>query len=201
MTKRVAQFINIIFHPFLIPTLGYFIFFHSGFYFSILSWEAKRMVLLITFFSTGILPVLCLALASLHPKVNLSAETVSQRSLPLIFATIAYYTGYFLLNHIKAYPVMQIFMLAAVIVIVLLLMLSLKWKISSHMAAFGSLTGALIALSFRTGTNPFWTIVFVIMASGITGWAQLYLNKNKLWQLEVGYITGFAVLYLVIYFI
>ncbi|MDD2381291.1 MAG: phosphatase PAP2 family protein, partial [Mariniphaga sp.] len=79
--------------------------------------------------------------------------------------------------------------------------ISLKWDVSSHMAALGSLLGVLLALAFRTGTNPVWAIVLVLLTSGIVGWSRLYLNRNKPWQLTAGYATGFIVLYLVIYLI
>lgn len=69
------------------------------------------------------------------------------------------------------------------------------------MAAMGGLTGALLALSFRTGNNPLWAIVTVIVASGVLATARLVLEKNKLWHLEAGYTLGFTILYLVIYFV
>jgi hypothetical protein len=69
------------------------------------------------------------------------------------------------------------------------------------MAAIGGLTGALLALSFRTGTNPVWAIVVVIVASGLVATSRLILEKNKLWHLEAGYTLGFVTLYLVIYLV
>ncbi|RIH65643.1 hypothetical protein D1164_08240 [Mariniphaga sediminis] len=201
MTKKLAQIISFIFHPALVPTLGFLLLFHSGFYFSFLNWEAKRFILLIVLFSTAILPLLAVALLALNPKFNLVFETGSQRALPMLFSAVFYYMGYVLLGRVNAYPVFKILLIASVLVIVGLLLVSLKWNISSHMAALGGLTGALLSLSFRTGTNPIWIIVAVILASGLVATAQLFLGRNKLWHLEAGYVFGFSVFYLVIYFI
>ena len=156
---------------------------------------------MVVLFSTGILPLLTMALLAINPKFELSFDTGSQRALPLLLSSVSYYLGYFLLNRINAYPVFKIFLIASVLVIVVLLILSLKWKISSHMAAMGGLTGALLALSFRTGTNPVWAIVMVIVLSGLVATARLKLEKNKLWHLEAGYAIGFVTLYLIIYFV
>jgi len=156
---------------------------------------------MVVLFSTGILPLLTMALLAINPKFELSFDTGSQRALPLLLSSVSYYLGYFLLNRINAYPVFKIFLIASVLVIVVLLVLSLKWKISSHMAAMGGLTGALLALSFRTGTNPVWAIVMVIVLSGLVATARLKLEKNKLWHLEAGYAIGFVTLYLIIYFV
>jgi hypothetical protein len=201
MAKKFAQIISLIFHPVLIPTLGFILLLNSGFYFSFITWEAKRFLLMVVLFSTGILPLLSMALLAINPKFELSFETGNQRALPLLISSLSYYLGYFLLNKINAFPIFKIFLIAPVLVIVILLVLSLKWKISSHMAAIGGLTGALLALSFRTGTNPVWAIVSVFVASGLVASARLKLEKNKLWHLEAGYALGFVTLYLIIYFV
>lgn len=201
MARTVAQIISVILHPVLLPTLGFLLLFHSGFYFSYLNWEAKRLVLLVVLFTTAILPLLAMSVLAINPRFKLSFETGSQRALPLMFSSVFYYVGYMLLNRLNAFPVLKVVMIASVLVLLALMLASLKWKISSHMAALGGLTGVLLALSFRTGVYPVWAIITVITASGLAGTAQLFLEKNKLWHLEAGYALGFTFLYLTIYFI
>ncbi len=201
MARRFAKIVSFVFHPVLIPTMGFFLLFNSGFYFSFVSWEAKRLVLLIVLFSTAIMPLLAMSVLAINPKFRLSFETGSQRALPLFLSSVFYYMGYMLLSRLNAFPILKVSMIASVLVVLALLIASLKWKISSHMAALGGLTGVLMALSFRTGTYPAWAIVTVILVSGLTGTAQLILEKNKLWHLEAGYALGFTFLYLVVFFI
>lgn len=201
MANKLAKIIALVFHPVLIPTLSFFLLLNSGFYFSFLSWEAKRIILLIVLFSTAIMPLLAMSVLALHPKFSLSFEKGSQRALPLFLSSIFYYMGYLLMNRLNAYPILKVIMIASVLVVLGLLVISLKWKISGHMAALGALTGSLLALSFRTGIYPMWIIIAVILATGLTGSAQLILKKNKLWHLEAGYALGFSLLYLVIWYI
>jgi hypothetical protein len=200
MTRKIAQFISLLLHPVLIPTLGFFLLFQSGFYFSYINWEAKRIVLIIVLFTTAILPLLAMSILAMNPRFRLSFETGNQRAMPLLFSSIFYYLGYLLLSRINAFPILKFMMIASVLVIISLMIISLKWKISSHMAALGGLTGALLALSFRTGINPVWAIITVILATGLAGSAQLSLGKNNLWHLEAGYALGFTLLYLTIFF-
>jgi multisubunit Na+/H+ antiporter MnhC subunit len=190
-----------IFHPLVIPTMGFILFFYSGFYFSLLSWEARRLVLLVVFFSTALLPLLAVAVMALNSRQEQQVESPVRRILPLLFSSFFYYLGYLLLHRMDAYPVFQAFLLASIFIQFILMLLSFKWRISWHMAAWGGLTGAFLALSFRTGTNPVWAIILAVLASGITGWSRLALEKNKLWQLEAGYAVGLVVLYLFIYFL
>jgi hypothetical protein len=199
--KKAAQIISILFHPVLLPTLGFVLLFNSGFYFSYLSWEAQRYVLLVVLFTTAILPLLGVALLSLRSNFDLSLKKNNDRILALLFTAVFYYLGFLLLGRIKAFPIFKVILLASVLVTIAILLLSLKWKISAHMAALGSLTGVVFALAFRTGINPFFPILLLILASGLTGTSRLILEKNNLPQIATGYMLGFLIVYLIIYFV
>lgn len=201
MATKFAKIISIIFHPVLIPTLGFLLLFNSGFYFSMLNWDAKRIVLLVVLFSTCILPLISVAILALNPKFDISMEKSQDRVIPLLSSAIFYYVGFVLLGRMEAFPVFKLFLVASVLVIIALLLISFKWKISNHMAAVGGMTGTIFALSFRSGINPIWSILAVTIISGVIGTARLILNKHNLNQILVGYCLGFSVLYLTIYFI
>lgn len=201
MSEKIAKIVSIVFHPVLVPTLGLFLMLYSGFYFSMISWEAKRFILLVVLFSTGILPMLTVAVLALNPRFDINMRNSRDRIVPLLFSSTFYYLGYMLLNKVKAFPVFKVFMIASVLVIIVLLLVSFKWKISSHMAALGAMAGTFFAFSFRSGVNPVGPIVLIILVSGIVGSARLILNKHNLWQIAAGFFSGFLILYLVIYFV
>jgi len=201
MSEKIAKIISIVFHPVLVPTLGMLVLLNSGFYFTMLSWEAKRFILLVFLFSTGIMPMLTVAVLALNPKFNVNMPNSRDRIIPLLFSSAFYYLGFMLLNKMRAFPVFKVFMIASALVIVVLLVVSFSWKISSHMAALGALAGTFFALSFRSGVNPVWSIVGIVVVSGIVGTARLILKRHNIWQIAAGYFSGFLILYLVIYFI
>lgn len=200
MPVKLAKIISIIFHPILLPTLGFLLLFISGFYNSMLTAEAKRYILLVIFFSTATLPMLSIAVLAFNPNFNFLMPASSDRIVPLLFTSVFYYIGFVLLGQIHFLPVFKLFMIASVLLIIMLLLVSFKWKISIHMAAIGAVTAMFFALSFRTGVNPKSAIVILILISGLIGTAHLILNKSNILQLVAGYILGFAVLYPVIYF-
>ena len=201
MSEKIARIISVIFHPVLIPTIGMFLLMNSGFYFDLLLWEAKRFVLLVVFFTTCILPMLSVAVLSLNPRFDINMPGNRDRLIPLLSASVFYYLGFILLRKVQAVPEFRLFMLASVLVLVALLVVSLKWKISNHMAAIGGLSGTLFALSFRNGVNPVYSVLIVVLLSGLIGTARLILGKHDLKQLLAGYGLGFIVLYLVLYFV
>lgn len=156
---------------------------------------------MVVLFTTGIMPLLSVALLALKPKFDLSLNKINDRMLVLLFTSGFYYLGFILLNKIKAYPIFKLILIASALIIIVLLIVSLKWKISSHMAALGGITGAVLALAFRTGINPVYSVLALILIAGLTGSSRLILQKNSLAQIFAGYFLGIIIMYLVIYFV
>lgn len=138
---------------------------------------------------------------ALSPGFNFKMDSHTNRIKPLFFAAIYYYLGYYLLRGITIYPVFRVFLITSVIVIVLLMIISFKWKISIHMAGIGGLTGTILAISFRMGINPLLLIIIIILVAGVVGSSRLYLKKNSLAQLITGFGIGLGILYLAVYFV
>lgn len=201
MSVKLAKFVSIIFHPVLLPTLGFLLLFVSGFYDSMLTTDAKRFILLVIFFSTATLPMLAIVIISLNSKFDVLMPNSRERIIPLLFTSVFYYIGFILLGRIHFIPMFKLYMIASVFLIVALLLISFKWNISIHMAATGALTATFFALSFRGGVNPVNAILIMVLVSGLVGTARLVLNKNSLLQVAAGYVLGFIILYPVIYFL
>jgi membrane-associated phospholipid phosphatase len=201
MNERLARIISIVFHPVVIPTLGMLLLLNSGFYFSMLSWEAKRFILLVVFFTTSILPMLTVSILALNQRFDINMNKSTDRIIPALSASVFYYIGFVLLGRVSIFPVLKLFMLASVLVIIVILIVSFKWKISVHMAAMGSLAGTFFALSFRKGINPMYALLIIILVSGLVGTARLALKKHDIWQIVAGFGLGFLILYGVVYFL
>ena len=201
MSVKLAKFVSIIFHPVLLPTLGFLLLFVSGFYDSMLTTDAKRFILLVIFFSTATLPMLAIVIISLNSKFDVLMPNSRERIIPLLFTSVFYYIGFILLGRIHFIPMFKLYMIASVFLIIALLLISFKWNISIHMAATGALTATFFALSFRGGVNPVNAILIMVLVSGLVGTARSVLNKNSLLQVAAGYVLGFIILYPVIYFL
>lgn len=201
MPEKIAKIISVVFHPVILPFLGFLLLLGSGLYSAMLTSDARNYILLVVFFSTATLPMLSIAMLALNPRFDVLMPNSRDRIIPLLFSSVFYYIGYILLSRIHFLPVFKLFMIASVLIIVLLLLISFKWNISIHMAAVGSLTATFFALSFRAGVNPVVAIITIVLLSGLIGTARLIMNKNSLPQIAAGYILGFIILYPVIYFL
>lgn len=196
-----AKVISILFHPLLIPTLGFFLLFISGFYFSILPWNFKKYILIVVFGSTCLLPAVSIWLLSFSQKFDIKMEQNTDRVMPLIISSIFYYAGYLILKKLPVFPIYTLFIIASILVQIALLLISLRWKISAHLAAIGGLLGGFMGLAFRLQENPLLILIFLILVSGALGTARLILGKHTRAQIYAGFILGFLIMNGVILFI
>ncbi len=201
IANPVAKATSIIFHPLLIPTLGFFLLFNSGFYFSILPWSVKKFILLVVFLSTCVLPALSILLLSLNPRFDVNMEKNTDRVLPIMFSSIFYYAGYLVLQKVPIFPIYNFFMIASILVQIVLLIISLKWKISAHSAAIGGLVGGFFGLSFRLQENPLFMLISLVLIAGMVGSARLILGKHTSTQVYAGFLIGFIIMNAAILFI
>jgi hypothetical protein len=197
--KTSARIISVILHPAIVPTIGFLLLFYfTGSHYSLLDFRIKKFILIAIFFSTFLLPVLTIAIMALNPKFNYRMDNHKDRILPLLFSSIYYYLGYSLIKSLSMFPMIRAFLLASVILIIILLLISIKWKISNHTAAIGGFLGTLIAVSFRSADNPMWLLIGSVIAAGLVGSARIYLGKHTLAQVLAGLTLGFTTLYLAV---
>lgn len=191
---KLAQLISIIFHPLLIPTIGFLLLFNSGFYFALLPYKIEQYILLVVFISTFVLPLLSIGVLALRPGFDIKMEKSSDRILPLMFSSVFYYFGYLLLKKLPVFPIYTFFIVASILVQISLLLISLKWKISAHAAAIGGLLGGFFALSFRLFEYPLMILLFLIISSGLVASSRLILQKHSNAQVYAGFGLGFLIM-------
>ena len=125
-------------------------------------------------------------------------ENNRERLIPFFVTAILYFFCYYLLVRLGAPETITKFILAATTTVLILFLLSFKWKISAHMTGIGGLTGSLIAVSFRLGVNLEYFIIAAVIASGIIGYSRLALKAHKHNQIYLGWLTGLFLTILVI---
>jgi hypothetical protein len=197
----IARIASIIFHPLLIPTWGFLMLFNSGLYFTLISDANKKMVLGIVLLSTCIFPILSIGLLGLSSRFDTHMEKNTDRVLPLIFSSIFYYAGYLLLRHMPIFPIYGFFLIAAILIQIALMLVSLSWKISTHSAAIGGLLGGFLALSFLFHVYPFLILISLVLISGLVGTSRLILEKHTNIQVYSGFFLGFGIMNLLFFFI
>ncbi len=199
---NAAKVISYIFHPVLYPTLGLYLFFHSGTYLDTMNDEAKNFLYTILAFSTCILPLLSLPFFVYRRMIrNVEMDSRSERVIPMAVILVFYFIGYYMLSKLPLPVVLTGYVASVTGLAAITLLITLWWKISFHLIGTGGLTGSLIALSLRLDAGIQNYLMGVIILTGIVATSRMLLKAHSPWQIIIGFLVGFSVSFVWIYFL
>lgn len=201
MVKNMAKALSYIFHPLLIPSMGFLLLMNSGFYFTLISFQAKKYIMLIVVLSTLILPLISLSLMLVTTRFRLNLDKASDRIIPLLNTAIFYYLGFYFLGKLPVFPVYKLMLISSVLTIAILLFITIRWKISAHMAAIGGLIGIFLALALRLSFNASFLLSSLLLVAGLVGTSRILLEKHSPMQVYAGFLLGLVLNFMIILFI
>ena len=195
MLKKIALVFSIILHPLLMPTIGIAILLNSGSFPFEIPYSTKKILIILFCSGTCLLPLLMMPLFYMSRIISdIQLSVLKQRLLPISITLIFYLLTYLLMLRVPVYRFIHAFMLGSLLEVVVVLIISLKWKISIHMIALGGLTAFLFIFSFLHSINLFPYLILSIIASGIAGSSRLILNAHKPAEVYAGYVAGVIVM-------
>jgi hypothetical protein len=191
-----ARFISYLFHPLWMPLVGVWVIMTHYPEISFVKLPSR-----LVYFIGGVVSVFTI----LMPLITLLlmrafrlAESVmlyrrKERILPMSLSVVYYFVSYFFLKNLDIIPEPVIDLsLAAVVVVLFSLFITLYWQISLHLFSLGTLLGFFTAISFTYGVNFSGYIYLTAAVSGITAFARLELNAHTPSEVYAGFLTGFA---------
>ena len=194
----IPRFFSYIFHPVFMPLIGLFIILNSGIYSETIPANYSRFLLLIVFICDVLLPLSIIpALIYLKHLDNIYIDEKKQRLIPLFFTTICFYIGYYVIDKFTHSILINYFLLSATVVVLGILLISLFWKISIHMAGIGGLTGLIIILSKSYHIDMVILLCAAILITGTIASSRLALGTHTIFETFAGYIFGLAVILLI----
>lgn len=199
MTKKLTTIISYLFHPVFMPILGMALILFSGTYLSLLAFESKKAILIITGMFTILLPLSVLPFLKYYKLIT--SYTIPQRQerlIPFIMSLIFYSFAYALFRKLGVPFFLQHFIIAALVCLFLNLIIHLWWKISAHMIGIGGLLGLLSALSFLFNIDIQLYLMIIIIAAGLIGSSRLYLKSHSQSQIYAGFMLGYVTTFLVL---
>jgi hypothetical protein len=196
MERKIAIAISYLFHPLFAPLIGLFLVFNSTIYLNyILTEEAKKIIYILTFFNTFLLPF-SVALFFYKKKIisSFMAEDRNARLLLYLSVFIFYMTTFALFQKFFIPELIVRFILGAAISIFILFLLTLKWRISAHLTGVGGLCAMVVVLNEFFGGGDMY-FVPIILLSGVIGFSRLLLNAHRPVEVYVGFFIGFISVY------
>jgi membrane-associated phospholipid phosphatase len=185
-----ARVMSMVFTPFYLPLVGLialFIFSYMG----LLPWSYKLIVLAMVYLFTILLPTILIHVYRRYQGwdlIELGAK--ERRMVPYVISILCYFCCYYLMTMFRIPSFMARILLAALMIQIICALINVWWKVSTHTAAIGGVTGALIAFSFIFAFNPIWWLCFVLIIAGMVGSSRIILRQHSLSQVVTGFLVG-----------
>lgn len=96
------------------------------------------------------------------------------------------------------------FLFAGLILLLLLALITLKWKISIHAASIAALTGGMAALTFIAQPiinlkQIFFVNAVLLIFIGMVSFSRMYLKAHSATQILAGISLGFSLAFIVVF--
>jgi len=113
-----------------------------------------------------------------------------RRMVPYVISILCYFTCFYIMNILHLPHMLTSILMVALIIQILCAIINVWWKISTHTAAIGGVTGSLIAFSLLFNFNPMWWLCLTLIVSGFVGSSRMILRQHSLEQVASGFFLG-----------
>ena len=198
----LAKVISILFHPLLMPSYALLILFNSNTHYSFMPFEVKKVIYLIVFLCTFLIPVSLIPfLVNIKVVSGPELKNHRERIIPLAISTLSYYFAYHLLNRLSISTIdfIKIMVLASAVLIFVCLLITLRWKISAHLIGAGGLLAGIFFYASFFVEDFTWLLIGISLLAGIVAYARLKLQEHNSAQVYAGFLLGFTGMLVVLY--
>lgn len=193
-----ARVLSMVFTPFYLSLVGLIALFTFS-YLSLMPWAYKLTVLALVYMFTILVPTLLIHFyRNYHGWTLIELGKKERRVVPYLLSIVSYFVCYYVMHRFNIPHFMSNILMAALVIQILCALINVWWKISTHTAAIGGVTGALQAFSMIFGFNPIGWLCVVIILAGMVGTSRMILRQHSLRQVCYGFLLGLVAAYIVI---
>ena len=182
---RFASLVSWVISPIFVAPAAYFLIVLLGFRGDPARWD----YLLVLCLASTIVPILLIyGLKKIGKVSDYNITFREQRFLPLLVMVGVNALGYELMQQLAAPRIFTGILLFNAVNTVLILLITLQWKISIHLLTLAS-SIALLYLQF--GIVALWLLLLV----PVLMWSRIYLKAHTFMQTLIGGVIGFLIMY------
>ncbi len=194
-----ANFISIVFHPLIITSIACFIVFNSGHYISIIDSNIKTSIYFIFFVMTFLMPALLIPVLYYFNLISkIQTDSQKDRILSLFVVGVLYALSFYFMSRVVFPEILLKIVLSSVVLVFICMFISILHKLSLHTCGTGGLIALLFYLFSDFGLDIRFYLLISILISGLVGTARLMLRKHNSFQIYLGWIIGFIVVFIVL---
>lgn len=191
---KLSRILSLVMGPLLLPVYAILILLYGRTIMAYVPGRTKMFFILVVTLNTLIVPALFIGFLKTTGHISkLNLKDRSDRILPLLVTALCYaLCAYMVSSYMIGFLVRKI-MISGAVCILFAAVVSFFWKISLHMVALGGTLAILILLTVANiGFFQPWIIALVVI-SGLTASARLYLGRHTPLQVAAGFFAGFFI--------
>lgn len=187
--RRFAKFISSVTHP---PLLSIPTFIIINYY--LLGMNKSLGITLVCLIFAALIPVITSLILIKRMKIDIDITDRTKRTFPLLFAVGSYIIGFFVLYYLNAPSLTTALMFIYFSNTLIILFITLSWKISIH--AMG-VAGPTVALTYLFGYKG---VIFGFLIP-LVMWSRVKLNKHTTAQVLAGALLGLTLTAVQLYYL
>lgn len=198
--RGVAQSLSWALHPFVLPIYLLLLLF-SQTAFARFSTSLQIYLIGSVLLYGVVLPLFFILLLRLRGRLtNFRIEEQRERILPLMIGAICYMLCAVTIGRIESADFLRKFMVAAGCCELMCALVTMRWKISLHLTGMGSAVALLVVMNLLALPRMFVPLLVTIGASGLLASARLYLGRHTPLQVAAGFVGGFVLTLVALFF-
>ncbi len=196
-----ARMMSMLFAPFYLPVIGLIALYLFS-YLSFLPWQNKLFTLILVYAFTIFLPTMLIRTYHKYQGWgDTEKSTKERRMIPYVISILCYFCCFYLLSYFHTPHFVGSIVVASLMIQLTCAIINLWWKISTHSAAIGGVTGAVMAFAEIFNFNPTWWICLILLLAGLVGTSRVILKQHTLSQVVTGYLVGLACAFIAVLFL
>ena len=202
MNHKPAHFLSVLAHPIFINLVCLILLFflQPSLYYG-LPYTIKLYYITYIFLLTSIIPAISVLLLKYTGSIkSILLADRDDRIIPYVVTTSFYLFVYYnFRNNMLASSVLLGYLIACALIIFSVLLINFYSKVSIHMATLGALCGLVASSVWVAPIDIRWLLLFFILISGLVASARYSLGAHSIFQLYLGYVYGFFVMFVFLY--
>jgi len=183
--RRIADVISWIVSPVVVAPAVYIALVQLGFWNDVHS----LYYLIVLFLASTVVPILLISGLKKTGKISdFNISFREQRFMPLLVLVGVNALGYEFIQQVHAPRLLTGILLFNAINMILILLITLQWKISIHLF---TLTSSIALLFVQFGSVALWLLLLM----PVLMWSRIFLKAHNFMQTLIGGIVGFILMY------
>lgn len=203
MYRKIAMALTVFFQPLVVPSIVIAILFYVIPEATSVPKEAQWSILLLIMVTTLLIPmisVIGMRMTTMIPSMHM--VTKRERVLPFSMVSLFYLmTSSFFYFKLYVDSLLVYTLIVITACVIALTITSLFWRISAHMTGLAGLLAIVIVLELKfTTVSLLYPVIASVMLCGVVSSARLYLNAHRPMEVFGGFLLGFSVCFISLYY-